>query len=158
METRTFKYQGKRFRVYIGDCAELFLNAGDLEKIVSIKRKSLEQDSEYFEEWKNNVCKTIRTIPEKTFVSLNYTLSSNAVDRYLPFLEFFYSEVAPKIRISFGYSYNQALCADVDQLTERLQKAKEEYLTLLDAFVELAAKFGTLCRETGRTVNKELSK
>lgn len=158
METQTFEYQGKRFRVYIGDCAELFLNAGDLEKIVSIKRNSLEQDSEYFEEWENNACKTIRAIQEKTFVSLNYILSSNAVDRYLPFLEFFYSEVAPKIRMSFGYSYNQALCADVEQLTERLQKAKEEHLTLLDAFVKLAAKFGTLCRETGRTVNKELSK
>ena len=158
METRTFEYQGKRFRVYIGSGAELFLNAGDLERIVSIKWKSLEQDSEYFEEWENNACKTIRAIQEKTFVSLNDMLSSNAVDRYLPFLEFLYSEVAPKIRMSFGYSYNQALCADVDQLTERLQKAKEEYLTLLDAFVKLAAKFGTLCRETGRTVNKELSK
>lgn len=108
METRTFEYQGKRFRVYIGDCAELFLDAGDLEKIVSIKRNSLEQDSEYFEEWENNACKTIRAIQEKTFVSLNDMLSSNAVDRDLPFLEFFYSEVAPKIRMSFGYSYNQA--------------------------------------------------
>lgn len=158
METRTFEYQGKRFRVYIGDCAELFLNAGDLEKIVSIKRNSLEQDSEYFEEWENNACKTIRVIPEKTFVSLNYTLSSNTVDRYLPFLEFFYSEVAPKIRISFGYSYNQALCANVDQLKEWLQKEREEYRILLDAFGELAAKFGILCRETGRNINQELGK
>ena len=158
METRTFEYRGKRFRVYIGDCAELFLNAGDLEKIVSIKRNSLEQDSEYFEEWENNACKTIRVIPEKTFVSLNYTLSSNTVDRYLPFLEFFYSEVAPNIRMSFGYSYNQALCTDVDHLTERLQKAQEEYRVLLDAFGELAAKFGILCRETGRNINQELGK
>ena len=132
--------------------------AGDLEKIVSIKRNSLEQDSEYFEEWENNACKTIRAIQEKTFVSLNDMLSSNAVDRDLPFLEFFYSEVAPKIRMSFGYSYNQALCADVNQLTERLQKAQEEYRILLDAFGELAAKFGILCRETGRNINQELGK
>lgn len=158
METRTFKYQGKRFRVYIGSSAELFFDAGDLEKIVSIKRNSLEQDSEYFEEWENNACKTIRAIPEKTFVSLNYTLSSNTVERYLPFLEFFYSEVAPKIRMSFGYSYNQALCANVDQLKEWLQKEREEYRILLDAFGELAAKFGTLCRETGRNINQELGK
>lgn len=158
METRTFEYQGKRFRVYIGSSAELFLNAGDLEKIVSIKRNSLEQDSEYFEEWENNACKTIRAIPEKTFVSLNYTLSSNTVERYLPFLEFFYSEVAPNIRMSFGYSYNQALCANMDQLKEWLQKEREEYRILLDAFVELAAKFGTLCRETGRNINQEPGK
>lgn len=158
METRTFEYQGKRFRVYIGDCAELFLDAGDLEKIVSIKRNSLEQDSEYFEEWENNACKTIRAIPEKTFVSLNYTLSSNTVERYLPFLEFFYSEVAPNIRMSFGYSYNQALCADVNQLTERLQKAQEEYRVLLNEFTRLAARFGILCRETGRNINQELGK
>lgn len=158
METRTFEYRGERFRVYIGSGAELFLNAGDLERIVSIKQKSLKQDSEYIEELENNACKTIRAIQEKTFVSLNYTLSSNAVDRYLPFLEFFYSEVAPKIRMSFGYSYNQALCADVDQLTERLQKAQEEYRILLNEFTRLAAKFGTLCRETGRTVDKELFK
>ena len=158
METRTFEYRGERFRVYIGSSAELFLDAGDLEKIVSIKRNSLEQDSEYFEEWENNACKTIRAIQEKTFVSLNDMLSSNAVDRYLPFLEFFYSEVAPKIRMSFGYSYNQALCADVNQLTERLQKAQEEYRILLDAFGELAAKFGILCRETGRNINQELGK
>ena len=89
---------------------------------------------------------------------LIYILSSNTVERYLPFLEFFYSEVAPKIRMSFGYSYNQALCTDVDHLTERLQNAQEEYLTLLDAFVELAAKFGTLCRETGRNINQEPGK
>ena len=38
METRTFEYQWKRFRVYIGSSAELFLDAGDLEKIVSIDR------------------------------------------------------------------------------------------------------------------------
>ena len=158
METRMFEYQGKRFRVYIGDCAELFLNAGDLEKIVSIKRNSLEQDSEYFEEWENNACKTIRAIQEKTFVSLNDMLSSNAVDRYLPFLEFFYSEVAPKIRMAFGYSYNQALCADVNQLTERLQKEREEYRVLLNEFTRLAARFGILCRETGRNINQELGK
>ncbi len=158
METRTFEYRGKRFRVYIGDCAELFLDAGDLEKIVSIKRNSLEQDSEYFEEWENNACKTIRAIQEKTFVSLNDMLSSNAVDRYLPFLEFFYSEVAPKIRISFGYSYNQALCANVDQLKEWLQKEREEYRVLLNEFTRLAARFGILCRETGRNINQELGK
>ena len=158
METRTFEYRGKRFRVYIGDCAELFLNAGDLEKIVSIKRNSLEQDSEYFEEWENNACKKIRVIPEKTFVSLNYTLSSNTVDRYLPFLEFFYSEVAPNIRMSFGYSYNQALCANMDQLKEWLQKEREEYRVLLNEFTRLAARFGILCRETGRNINQELGK
>ena len=158
METRTFEYRGKRFRVYIGSSAELFLNAGDLEKIVSIKRNSLEQDSEYFEEWENNACKTIRAIPEKTFVSLNYTLSSNTVDRYLPFLEFFYSEVAPNIRISFGYSYNQALCANMDQLKEWLQKEREEYRILLNEFTRLAARFGILCRETGRNINQELGK
>lgn len=158
METRTFEYRGKRFRVYIGSSAELFLNAGDLEKIVSIKRNSLEQDSEYFEEWENNACKTIRAIPEKTFVSLNYTLSSNTVDRYLPFLEFFYSEVAPKIRMSFGDSYNQSLCANVDQLKEWLQKEREEYRVLLNEFTRLAARFGILCRETGRNINQELGK
>ena len=38
METRTFEYRGERFRVYIGSSAELFLDAGDLEKIVSIIR------------------------------------------------------------------------------------------------------------------------